>query len=159
MKKTLPIILLTLASLAMSCDTGKIFHERKTLSPEMTWDKDSVLSYNVDIKDVQPSYDIEIDLRTVDFYQYSNMWLFITTASPSGARQADTVEYRLRDDKGFSNGNRMAFGEVEDYEFPFKQNVKFPEPGVYTFSIRHGMRTEVLPFVNEVGLAVRKHAE
>ncbi len=157
MKTTLTLIMLAIASLVVSCDPGKIYHERITLAPEMTWDKDSLLIYKVDIQDIQTAYDIEIDIRTVDFYQFANMWLFINTISPTGAVQRDTIEYKLRDEKGFSNGHRMAFGEVEDYEFPYKENIKFPAPGVYTFQIQHGMRMGVLPFVDEVGLAVRKH--
>ena len=159
MKSTLTLILLALASLVISCDPGRIYQERRTLSPEMTWDKDTLLTYNVDVQDVSVPYDIDIDIRTVDFYQFSNLWLFINTIAPNGAMQRDTVEYKLRDEKGFSNGHRMAFGEVEDYDFPFKANVKFPAPGTYTFQIQHGMRMEILPFVDEIGLTVRKHKE
>ena len=159
MKTTITLILLAIASLVISCDPGRIYQERKTLSPDMTWDKDSLLTYKVDVQDVQTAYDIEIDIRTVDFYQFANLWLFVNTIAPNGAMQRDTVEYKLRDEKGFSNGNRMAFGEVEDYDFPFKQNVKFPAPGTYTIQIQHGMRMEILPFVDEIGLTVRKHKE
>jgi gliding motility-associated lipoprotein GldH len=159
MKTTITLILLALASLVISCDSGRIYQERKTLSPDMTWDKDSLLTYKVDVQDASQSYDIEIDIRTVDFYQFANLWLFVNTIAPNGAMQRDTVEYKLRDEKGFSNGNRMAFGEVEDYDFSFKENVKFPAPGKYTFQIQHGMRMKILPFVDEIGLIVRKHKE
>lgn len=159
MKPTLTLLLLALVSLVISCDPGRIYQERKELAPRMTWDKDSVLTYKVDVKDVQPAYDIEIDLRTVDLYQFANMWLFVNTIAPNGAVQRDTVEFKLRDEKGFLNGNRMAFGELEDYEFMFKENVKFPAPGTYTFQIQHGMRMEILTMVDEVGLTVRKHKE
>ena len=125
----------------------------------MTWDKDSILTFKFDVQDVQSAYDIDIDLRTVDLYQFANMWLFINTIAPNGAVQKDTVEYHLRDDKGFSNGNRMAFGELEDYDFNFKQNVRFPAPGTYTIQIQHGMRMEILTMVDEVGVTVRKHKE
>ena len=159
MKSTLTLILLAFASLVISCDPGRIYQERRTLSPEMTWDKDTLLTYKVDVQDVSVPYDIDIDIRTVDFYQFSNLWLFINTIAPNGAMQRDTVEYKLRDEKGFSNGHRMAFGEVEDYDFTFKANVKFPATGTYTFQIQHGMRMEILPFVDEIGLTVRKHKE
>ena len=64
MKSTLTLILLAFASLVISCDPGRIYQERKTLSPEMTWDKDSLLTYKVDVQDASQSYDIEIDIRT-----------------------------------------------------------------------------------------------
>lgn len=159
MKTRLSLILVAIASLIVACDAGRIYQERRSLSPEMTWDKDSSLTYKVDVLDVETAYDIEIDIRTVDFYQFANLWLFVNTESPTGAVQRDTIEYMLRDEKGFSNGHRMAFGEVEDYDFPFKHNIKFPAPGTYTFQIQHGMRMEILPFVDEVGLTVRKHKE
>ena len=159
MKPTLTLILLAIVSLITACDPGRIYQERKDLSPRMTWDKDSVLTFQFDVQDVQSAYDIDIDLRTVDLYQFANMWLFVNTIAPNGAVQKDTIEYQLRDDKGFSNGNRMAFGELEDYDFNFKKNVKFPAPGTYKIQIQHGMRMEILTFVDEVGVTVRKHKE
>ena len=89
MKPTLTIILLALVSLVISCDPGRIYQERKSLSPEMTWDKDTLLTYKVDVQDIQTAYDIEIDIRTVDFYQFSNLWLYINTISPTGVMQKD----------------------------------------------------------------------
>ena len=85
MKTTITLILLAFASLVISCDPGRIYQERKTLSPDMTWDKDSLLTYKVDVQDVQTAYDIEIDIRTVDFYQFANLWLFVNTIAPNGA--------------------------------------------------------------------------
>ncbi len=159
MKRTLLSTLLILMLMAAACTPGQIFQERKSLSPKMVWNMDNVLGYKVDVADASCGYDIIIDIRTVDFYQFSNMWLYIKTISPSGAALVDTVEYRLRDDKGFSNSTSMRFGELEDYEFMFKENVRFAESGTYTFMLQHGMRTEDLLFVNEVGLTVRKHKD
>lgn len=147
-----------MAASVCACNPGRVFQERVSLAPDMVWDMDNVLQFEPVVSDPDSFFDVNIDLRTVDFYPNSNMWLYIRTESPSGNVRVDTLECILRDEKGFSNStSRMAFGEVEDYEIPFQQNVKFPEPGKYKFSIQHGMRMEKLPFVNEVGLIIQKH--
>lgn len=144
--------------LIASCNTDRIYLDRQSLAPDMVWDMNNILEFEADVADASQFYDIMLELRTVDYYPTSNMWLYINTVAPSGAVRKDTMECILRDEKGFSTSNRMNIGEVEDYEIPFKLNpVKFQESGRYKFQIQHGMRMEKLPFVNEVGLAIYMH--
>lgn len=156
MKKIIAILVSAL--ILASCNPNRIYSEYKEL-PEMTWEMNNVVNFDVAIEDANVAYDIKIDLRTVDFYQFSNLWLYINTESPSNKVLADTMECRLYDDKGFSMSDKMKFGEVEDYEFKFKENVKFAEKGTYKFNIQHGMRMESLPFVREIGLIIEKHQD
>jgi gliding motility-associated lipoprotein GldH len=140
----------------MSCNRGKIYGEMTEI-PDMTWDMNKIAKFEVCVEDTAAVYDVTVELRTVDFYQFSNLYLFVRTQSPSSKTVADTLECILYDDKGNSlSDSKMRFGELEDYEFKFKENVKFPEKGVYTFYIQHGMRVEQLPFVKEIGLTVEK---
>ncbi|MCQ2253088.1 MAG: gliding motility lipoprotein GldH [Bacteroidales bacterium] len=157
MRKLLAIGCMALSLAMGACNFGSVFSDRKSLGADMVWNMDNVLVFEPSISDTISAYDLVVDLRTVDFYPYSNMWLYITTISPSGRQCKDTMECILRDSKGFSNATgRMNFGELEDYEFPFKQNVRFQEPGQYKFMVQHGMRDSLLPFVNEVGLSILK---
>ncbi|MBQ5404596.1 MAG: gliding motility lipoprotein GldH [Bacteroidales bacterium] len=154
MKKFFPIF--AAALLALSCNSGRIYSEMVDI-PDMTWDMNNIAKFEVSVEDINPFYDIKVELRTVDFYQFSNLYLFLRTETPSKKAAADTLECMLYDDKGNSLSNaKMRFGELEDYEFTFKENIKFPEKGVYTFYIQHGMRLEQLPFVKEIGLTVEK---
>ncbi len=150
---------IALASAAMlsSCHPGRVYNEVYSLSPDMVWDMNNILDFDVEVADSSQLYDIKVDLRTVDYYPTNNMWLFVKTMSPSGSQRIDTMECILRDDKGFSTSGNMSFGELEDYEFTFAEAVKFHEQGVFKIQLQHGMRIEQLPFVNEVGLSVYKH--
>lgn len=139
-----------------SCNRGRIYGEREEL-PNMVWDMNNILKFEVPVLTDTVAYDIKIDLRTVDFYTSANLWLFLKIETPSGKVMADTLECMLYDDKGNPQTQKMSFGELEDYEFMFKENVKFSETGVYKFNIQHGMRTEQLPYIKEVGLIVEKH--
>ena len=155
MRKILPF-LLTLFS-AISCTPGRVYNERLEL-PDMIWDENKAVKFEVPVEDTSAVYDVKIELRTVDFYQFSNLWLYFKTIAPSKKTSADTLECILYDEKGMPlSTNKMRFGEIEDYEFTFKKNVGFPEKGTYTFYIQHGMRAEKLPYVKEIGLILDKH--
>ncbi len=143
--------------LAASCNSDRIYREWEEI-PSMTWEYDKPAKFEANIEDESISYDIQIELRAVDFYPYSNLWLYIETEAPNSLKTTDTLECILYDEKGFSEStNKMRFGEVEDYEFKFKQNIKFSTKGIYKFSIQHGMRIDKLPYVNEIGLTIEKH--
>ncbi len=145
--------------LLFSCNQGRIYSDRIEL-PDMVWDMNKIVKFEVPVENASLDYNLKVELRTVDFYQFKNLYLFIRTVSPSGVEAADTLECILYDDKGNPlSDNKMRFGELEDYEFMFKEKVKFAESGVYTFYLQHGMRQEQLPYVKEVGLIVEKTNE
>ncbi|MBQ3655335.1 MAG: gliding motility lipoprotein GldH [Bacteroidales bacterium] len=153
------LLILTAAFLTVSCNRDRIYGEMTDI-PDMVWDMNKIAKFEVPVEDINTPYNIKVELRVVDFYQFSNLYLFLRTESPSKKTLADTLECILYDDKGNSLTNsKMRFGELEDYEFTFKESVKFAEKGVYTFYIQHGMRLEQLPFVKEIGLTVEKLKE
>ena len=156
MTKFTPILAGIVATIISSCYSGRVYNEWVSLGSQMVWDADNIIEFDPQIADTTERYNINVGLRTVDFYPNSNMWLYIKTIAPSGAVRVDTMECILRDEKGFSNSTSSKFGELEDYDFVFKNNVKFAESGQYKFLLQHGMRTEKLPYVNEVGLSIEK---
>ena len=58
----------------------------------------------------------------------------------------------LADDKGKRFGKGL--GDVHELKLPFKTNAYFPTKGIYTFNICHGMRTENLKGVYDIGLRI-----
>jgi len=156
------ILLLTAAFVALalaSCNKGRVYSDYVSLQPDMVWDMNKVLAFEADIADTSQLYDINMEIRTVDYYPNANMWLFIKTISPSGVAREDTMECILRDEKGFSTSERMCFGELEDYEIPFVKAARFHDVGKFKFEVRHGMRMEKLPFVNEIGMSIDIHKQ
>lgn len=95
-----------------------------------------------------------VNLRNSVDYSYSNIWLFLTIKPPKGQTVADTVEFVLADPSGkwFGNG----YGKLRDNKLLYRRNVYFPATGVYTITVQHGMRTETLEGIYDVGIRLEK---
>jgi len=48
------------------------------------------------------------------------------------------------------------FGATYANIIPFTRNVRFPVSGKYSFEIQHGMRSDILPLIMDVGLRLEK---
>lgn len=134
-----------------SCDNNRIFEENKAITGE-GWSVNDVKLFNVDIKDPATTTNFYINIRNADGYPYSNLFLFVKTIFPNGKMSNDTLECILADEKGKWLGSGI--GDIYDNQIPFKRNVRFPLAGKYTFEIQHGMRTDNVPLIMDVGLRI-----
>ncbi|HET6227235.1 MAG TPA: gliding motility lipoprotein GldH [Bacteroidia bacterium] len=150
----LPLILFTgLIFLLTGCDDKRIFEENKDI-PDNNWNVNNKVKLNVSIKDISTAANFYVNVRNADGYPYSNLFLFIKTTFPNGKFSTDTLECVLADERGKWLGKGL--GDIYDNQIPFKRNVRFPLPGVYTFEIQHGMRTETVPLIMDIGLRIEK---
>jgi len=155
-KKTRLILLLvsTIVCLFLfSCDENRIYEENREI-PDATWSSGNGLKFEVDVKDPSIPANFYINVRNADGYPFSNLYLFIKTTFPNGIISADTLECVLADENGKWLGNGL--GDIYDNQIPFKRNVRFPLPGKYSFEIKHGMRSDILPLIMDVGLRIEK---
>lgn len=141
------------AILAAACSESVIYEANVDI-PKETWNADSTANFMVNVDDTSSIFNIYINLRNTTSYTNSNLYLFVQTISPSGAVLRDTVEYLLADSKGKWLGK--GFGSIRDNRLLYKQYIRFPENGTYTFGIQHGMRTDNLIGISSVGLRVEK---
>lgn len=152
--KTLKLLyLLSWFVFLQSCQTDKIYQETKSFKNEC-WHKDSVLTFNLEVKDTQQVYRLFFDTRINGKYNYSNLFLFLRTYSPNSLERTDTIELLL----ALPNGKWLGkgFGNIWSYNVPFRQYVKFPFPGNYSFTIEQGMRTEKLEHILDAGISIEK---
>jgi gliding motility-associated lipoprotein GldH len=119
-----------------------------------TWKLADIPVFRIPVKDTVTSNNIFFNLRTGSSYPFRNIYLFVTTISPSGKSLTDTLQYELADEKG--NWNGKGFGDIHELKLPYKSNVFFPVSGTYQVSIQHGMRLEDLKGVYDIGLRVEK---
>ncbi|MCW3103504.1 MAG: gliding motility-associated lipoprotein GldH [Bacteroidetes bacterium] len=145
-------LLLSLVFLS-SCDNSRIFEENRAL-PESGWDSSNVMSFSVDIKDPATPANFYVNVRNADGYPYSNLYLFVKTKFPNGKQSNDTLECMLADENGKWLGKGI--GDIYDNRIPFKRNVRFPMPGIYTFEVTQGMRTNTVPLIMDIGFRVEK---
>ncbi|HNS30377.1 MAG TPA: gliding motility lipoprotein GldH [Tenuifilaceae bacterium] len=118
------------------------------------WSVDSTARFLVSVSDTVSPHHIFVNVRNTTDYPYSNLFLFIHTTSPAGASLRDTLECTLADKKG--NWLGKGFGALRDSRIPYKRYVRFPEQGIFTIEIEHGMRTRNLQGIASVCLRVEK---
>jgi gliding motility-associated lipoprotein GldH len=136
-----------------SCDTKAIFD--KTIKiPDYNWDMNNVIKLDAEIKDTINSHDIYINVRHASGYQFSNLFLFLTTKTPKGETALDTVELTLADARGKWLGKGM--GDIWDNQVLFKKNFRFPEAGTWHFELEQAMRINPLPQIMDVGMRIEK---
>lgn len=149
----LPAILMVLT--LVSCNSNLIYTDVSEM-PDSEWNLFNVPDFSFQIVDTTKSMDIFFTLRTGSQYPYRNIFLFVTTIAPGGMAVTDTLEYDIADERGKWLGK--GFGDINEIRLPFRQNVYFPLKGSYHIMIRHGMRTENLKGVYDIGLSVKRLA-
>lgn len=136
-----------------SCDQKRVF-EKNTPISEGIWNMDEKPSFEIDVKDTISSHSFYINLRNSGAYPYSNIFVFVETLFPDSSKARDTVECFLADNAGKWLGKGS--GDIWDNQILFKKGVVFPRSGQYKFILQHGMRTDELKEIMDVGLRIEK---
>lgn len=135
---------------AVSCTNSSIYDGFIT-HPQKGWHQDSVIAFEVDIKDTNTRYEITLTLRNNNNYPYSNLFLFRQIQTKAGVEFYDTAQYLLADKYGKWLGKGV--GALKTSEYLYKnQALRFAKMGTYTFTLQHGMRDEWLTGIEDVGL-------
>ncbi len=137
----------------MSCDSNRVFEENHNF-PGETWNRDSVLVFNVNITDTLAVYNIYMNNRISGQYDYSNLYLFIDIELPNHKVKRDTIECLLREPGGKPLGK--GFGNIWSNRTPYHENIRFPFSGTYKFTIEQAMRVDELHHVVDAGMRVEK---
>jgi gliding motility-associated lipoprotein GldH len=145
--------ILFLVFILASCDRNGVYEEN-IKTPNSTWGENDIARFSVPITDTLSNLNIYINVRNTTDYPNCNLFLFITTTSPSGATQLDTVECFLADEQGKWLGR--GFGYLLDNRIPYKRNIRFPLKGDYKFEIKQAMRTDDLKGISSVGIRIEK---
>lgn len=152
---SLRVGLLFLSITLIGCNTA-LFQESQQI-PNKIWHQDHTIQFHVDVVDTMKSYDFYIDLRNEGIYPYSNIYMFVNTTFPSGRSARDTVECILANPSGRWLGKGL--GDIWDNHILFKQNIRFPSSGTYSFEFDQGMRMAELPAILDVGISIEDHSK
>ncbi len=118
-----------------SCDRNRVYDEYKSLSG---WNKDSVVTFELNNIDSSKVYDLFINIRNNNEYAYSNLFLITEIKFPQGKVISDTLEYEMTKPSGEWLGT--GFGDVKESKLWYKEDVRFDEPGQYKVTIQQAMR-------------------
>lgn len=148
------VLTIAVSCLLTACDRGLVWSEYQPVK-NMAWHQDSAIVFSFPVRDIQTGYDLLVHIRHTERYPFQNMWLF--TETQGLIVHSDTIEFYLADERGRWLGN----GRNGLYDMPvlYEENIHFPDTGTYTLSIRHGMRSEWLNGVSDVGIDLMRHGE
>ena len=136
-----------------SCDSLRIYEENQTIEGG-AWDVKDVKTFEMTMEDTASLCNIFLNVRHRGDYEYSNLYLFITTKRPDGKMSIDTVECMLQDNEGKWLGNGI--GDLFDNRLFFRTGVRFPVKGKYQFIFEQAMRVKELPHITDVGMRVER---
>ena len=118
------------------------------------WYSGDKIKFEFDVKDTVNFHQLYLKLRVGEDYPYQNLYLFGAQELPNGVVQKDTLEFILSDPySGKWLGNST--GSLVEFEYLIKKGVLFPLSGKYILSFEHGMRTNPLPFIYDLGMELK----
>ena len=97
------VLLLLVVVLFSSCDKKRVFDEYKSVGN--TWDKDSIVNFNLPALDSTNRYNLFVTLRANNNYKYNNLYLIVALELPNGFTKVDTLEYQMAEPDGTLLGN------------------------------------------------------
>ena len=100
------------------------------------------------------NYHIYFVIRHTDAYKYNNIWVNITTQSPSGTKQTQLVNIKLADNANGWLGAGM--DDIFDSRIKITKAPVSLKAGLYQYTIAQAMRDEPLAAVLSAGIRVEK---
>jgi gliding motility-associated lipoprotein GldH len=144
----IPVILLPF--FLLSCDPLMVYDEYQETQNEV-WKHGDVKTFVAEMKDTVTTYNVLFNVRHSTDYPLSNLYVFLTITGPDGLSIRDTLQVIITDARGKWLGH--GFGKLKHISRMYKKNVKFSQPGLYTFTVEQGMRQAEIP-VTDVGIRI-----
>ena len=149
-----------LCILFAACTKGLLYSSYQAV-PSSGWDKNEHLLFEYTSADSVGLHNLFITIRNDESFPYSNLFLITTITFPGGNQLQDTLEYAMAEPDGRWLGSGM--GSVKESKLWYKENVVFPENGVYRIHVAHAMRhngeelgIDRLQGITDVGLEIEK---
>ena len=136
MNLKLKILLVFVVITLFSCDDNRVFDEYKSI--DSGWNKDSIVSFEFDVKNISQKHNLYVNIRNNNDYKYSNLFLIIFMESPNGFTKVDTLQYQMANPDGTLLGE--GFTDVKDNKLFYKENFKFPKTGKYKIRVQQAVR-------------------
>lgn len=154
------IVICFITIILISCN-GKIVESDYVATNSGVWNKDNSVSFTFSSPDTLNTYDVFINLRNDNTFPYSNLFLITELDFPNETTIKDTLEYQMALPSGEWLGKGS--GSIKENKLWYKENIVFPENGVYTLKVSHAMRKNGnvdgvvdLEGVTDVGFQIEK---
>ncbi len=152
MTKTLKILLFSVMAMLTACHSA--YFDKRYVIREAKWDMSDKATFDVNIDDTASTYLFGIEVRHLENYRYSNLFMFMRTEMPDGNITRDTIECVLAMPDGRWLGKHS--GSMCDAKILLNDNLKFPVLGNYHFELEQAMRDTTLKGISDIGLIIDK---
>ncbi len=128
------------------------------------WEMDKSVYFEFSEMDSVQDYNMFINIRNDNTFQFSNLFLITELEYPNGKTFKDTLEYKMAEPSGAWLGKGL--GSIKENKLWFQENIVFPDSGVYKLNIAHAMRKNGdvngiygLEGITDVGLEIEKSTQ
>lgn len=135
-----------------SCGDGS--YNERTIIQNAEWAQEDKVTFDIAVSDSTCGYIFGIDLRHLENYRYSNLFVFLHTTFPNGNITHDTIECTLAMPDGRWIGKSS--GSMRDLHIPLNESLQFPLCGNYHFEIEQAMREPVLNGIADIGIFIEQ---
>lgn len=144
---------ITVMFLLTSCGNDKLFNDSVVI-PEAKWDNHMIPFFDLTVNDTLSDYAFYLNIRHLENYRYSNLFIFLHTEFPNGNVTHDTIEctFAYPDGRWMSKGS----GTIRSASILLNPALRFPLSGSYHFEIEQAMRDEVLKGITDIGISFEK---
>ncbi|MDO5342790.1 MAG: gliding motility lipoprotein GldH [Bacteroidia bacterium] len=152
--KNITVIFAIISAFVMSSCSNRMMYDESVVIPETKWDNKNVPYFDVNVEDTVSIYSFALNVRHMENYRYSNLYIFLHTTFPNGNVTHDTVECTLAYPDGSWVGKGS--GSMRSDKILLNPNLRFPLGGVYHFEIEQAMRDDILKGIADIGISIEK---
>ena len=137
----------------VSCGRNTLY-DKSVVVKDAKWDNEMMPFFDVTVDDTLTSYAFYLNIRHLENYRYSNLFVFMHTAFPNGNVTHDTIECTL----AYPDGRWMGKGSgtIRSAKILLNPALRFPLKGDYHFEIEQAMREKKLIGIADIGLCFEK---
>ena len=148
------ILLITTLMMVFFTSCGNGSYNERTILPNAEWAQENRVTFDVAVSDSTCGYVFGLDVRHLENYRYSNLFVFLHTTFPNGNITHDTIECTLAMPDGRWIGKSS--GSMRDLHIPLNESLRFPLCGNYHFEIEQAMREPVLKGITDIGIFIEQ---
>lgn len=152
--KKITVVFAVISAFVMSSCSNRMMYDESVVIPEAKWDNKNIPYFDVNVEDTVSIYSFALNVRHIENYRYSNLYIFLHTTFPNGNVTHDTIECTLAYPDGSWVGKGS--GSMRSGKILLNPNLRFPIGGVYHFEMEQAMRDEVLKGIADIGISIEK---
>jgi len=118
------------------------------------WLADSIATFEFEITETQPKYNLYYNVRNSISYPYHNLYVQYTLEDSTGNVQSKALQNMDLFDPVTGEPLGDGLGDIFDHRILAISDHQFNNPGWYRFKVQQFMRQDSLPLILSVGLRV-----